>query len=572
VFVKYRIEAEEAFAELGFEPRPGQIEYVQKLLTAFLDEGFNDVVLNAPTGTGKSLIGAAAASALSNIKNPGKQQLASIILMHNNVLVNQYHNAFSDDPSFMQIKGAVQYRCDVLGSGYTGEDCVLPLLKKMPVEGAQLRDTHCSNCEYKCVRENRNNNRHLITNYSYFFIDRLYSKMPLEKRQMMIFDEAHVLNDAFTDHNAIHFSTKSLIKNAEELSTALKSFNPQVYKTFKEIKALLQDGDLGQHNYIDVLTELNEAYSSAANALEKELTKSISSFEAFSKFSRLHKKYYGLGCKIDDLLKYKYEHVIQPAEDEFTVKPIFIGKMFDRALRISNYNLFMSATITGKLLTTTLGLDQSKLKVIQLPPTFPPKNKKVIFYKPVGLSYKTMQDEKTMSQIDANALAITKHHEGKQEKGIIQTPSFALASRIAAKLKKANIKNVIEHQRGEQLSPLLFRLKETKEFAVLISPSLFEGVDLPDDASRFQIIVKAPYASLGDNRIKYIAENHKDIYSLNTILKIVQGCGRSVRSQNDHCTTYFLDNNIRWLWNSDDNIWKNEFETKYTTLLESDED
>jgi len=107
---------------------------------------------------------------------------------------------------------------------------------------------------------------------------------------------------------------------------------------------------------------------------------------------------------------------------------------------------------------------------------------------------------------------------------------------------------------------------------VLISPSLFEGVDLPDDASRFQIIVKAPYASLGDNRIKYIAENHKDIYSLNTILKIVQGCGRSVRSQNDHCTTYFLDNNIRWLWNSDDNIWKNEFETKYTTLLESDED
>lgn len=570
--MKYKIEAESAFSELGFEPRPGQIEYVQKLLSAFLDEGFNDVVLNAPTGTGKSLIGAATASALANIKNPGKEQLASIILMHNNVLVNQYHEAFSDDPSFMQIKGATQYGCGVLGQGYTGESCVLPLLKKMPAEGAELRDTHCSTCEYKCVRENRNNNRHLITNYSYFFIDRLYSKMPLEKRTMMIFDEAHVLNDAFTDHNAIHFSVKSLVKNAEELASALNQFNPQVFKTFKQIKALLQDSQLDQRNYLDVLIELNDAYSSSAAALEKELNKSINSFEAFSKYSRLHKKYYGLGCKIDDLLKYKYEHVIQPAEGEFTVKPIFIGNMFDKALRISNYNLFMSATITGKLLTTTLGLDQKKLKVIQLPPSFPPKNKKAIFYKPVGLSYKTMQDEKTMSQIDANVLAITKHHAGKQEKGIIQTPSFALASRLAAKLKNAKIKNVIEHQRGEQLSPLLFRLKETKEFTVLISPSLFEGVDLPDDASRFQIIVKAPYASLGDNRIKYIAENHKDIYSLNTILKIVQGCGRSVRSVDDHCTTYFLDNNIRWLWNSDDNIWKNEFETKYTTLLESDED
>lgn len=570
--MKYKIEAEAAFSELGFEPRPGQIEYVQKLLTAFLDEGFSDVVLNAPTGTGKSLIGAAAASALSNIKRKGSENLASIILMHNNVLVNQYHNAFSDDPSFMQIKGAVQYGCGVLGSGYTGEDCVLPLLKKMPVEGAQLRDEHCSTCEYRCIRENRNNNRHLITNYSYFFIDRLYSKTPLEKRTMMIFDEAHVLNDAFTDHNAIYFSTKTLIKNAEELSVALKSFDPQVFKTFKEIKALLQDSQLGRHNYIDVLTELNLAYAKAANALERELNKNASSFDAFSKYSRLHKKYYGLGCKIDDLLKYKYEHVIQPGDDEFTVKPIFIGKMFDKVLRISDYNLFMSATITGKLLTTTLGLDEAKLKVIQLPPTFPPKNKKVVFFKPVGLSYKTMQDEKTMSQIDANVLSIAKFHQDKQEKGIIQTPSFALSGRLASVLKANKIKNVIEHQRGEPLSPLLFRLKEAKEFTVLLSPSLFEGVDLPDDASRFQIIVKAPYASLADNRIKYIAENHKDIYSLNTILKIVQGCGRSVRSANDHCTTYFLDNNIRWLWNSNDNIWKNEFETKYTTLLESDED
>ena len=33
---------------------------------------------------------------------------------------------------------------------------------------------------------------------------------------------------------------------------------------------------------------------------------------------------------------------------------------------------------------------------------------------------------------------------------------------------------------------------------VLLSPSLREGVDLPDDFLRFQIITKVPYPDLGD--------------------------------------------------------------------------
>jgi ATP-dependent DNA helicase DinG len=33
---------------------------------------------------------------------------------------------------------------------------------------------------------------------------------------------------------------------------------------------------------------------------------------------------------------------------------------------------------------------------------------------------------------------------------------------------------------------------------VLISPSLYTGLDLKDDLSRFQIIVKVPYPDLGE--------------------------------------------------------------------------
>ena len=42
----------------------------------------------------------------------------------------------------------------------------------------------------------------------------------------------------------------------------------------------------------------------------------------------------------------------------------------------------------------------------------------------------------------------------------------------------------------------------SKDPTILVSPSLMEGIDLVDDLSRFQIIVKVPYASLGDKHVK----------------------------------------------------------------------
>ena len=42
---------------------------------------------------------------------------------------------------------------------------------------------------------------------------------------------------------------------------------------------------------------------------------------------------------------------------------------------------------------------------------------------------------------------------------------------------------------------------ESKKQTVLISPSLHLGVDLKDDLSRFQVIVKVPYPDLTDKKI-----------------------------------------------------------------------
>ena len=70
------------------------------------------------------------------------------------------------------------------------------------------------------------------------------------------------------------------------------------------------------------------------------------------------------------------------------------------------------------------------------------------------------------------------------------------------------------------------------------------GVDLKDDLARFQIIVKAAFLPLGDNRIKRLFDEDKDWYTNQMLINLVQACGRGVRSKDDHCVTYILDGNI----------------------------
>lgn len=563
--MNFQNEIEQAFENIGFRSRDNQVEYVSEIINALINENIQDVILNAPTGTGKSIIAAAAAETLA-LLDIDKNPLASIILMHNNALVKQYSDTFSSNPNFLMLKGANRYKCEVIssqstdGENHSAEECIHYVMLKHSHEMSKFLD-ECKTCEYLDVKSKKNLIRHLITNYSYYFVDRMFADN-LQKRLVTIFDEAHTLNDVFTEHNAIYLSVVRLNKIAEEITDHLKLGKTDVFLNLKKIRDDLHSGKLNESSYKKYLQPLYHCYKSISEQANDEMIRNERNFHKFTKFSRLYKKYFNLGCKVGDLLDYDYEHVAQlnKEEKELSIKPIFIGSMFNQVLRYSRWNIFMSATITDKYMVKTLELDPSKVKLIQFPPNFDPDNKKIIFFKPLALNYNSMKQEETMQKLDKNVLEITKHHGTKKEKGIILTPSFAVTERLANYLRKYASKIFIfEHERGQKLESILSEFRDWDLPSVLLSPSMFEGIDLPDDASRFQIFVKAPYASLGDKRIKYILDNYPDIYELITLKRIVQGSGRSVRSKEDFAVTYMLDVNIQRLWRSPQNIWKNEF-------------
>jgi len=576
--LKYETQVDAAFTRLGFRPRAGQREAVDKILVAFLDEKMQNVILNASTGTGKSIIGAATAEALTAAKGGGDFMIkSSISLTATNVLAKQYDNTFhglGDAGKYVMIKGASNYDCTALsspGDDQNAEACAWYTMIQAGSEFESVMNDHCNKCEYLAIKKKKNLVRHLTTNYSYYFVDRMYTGK-FEHRDLVIWDESHLVNDLFSEHNAIYFSAKRLSGYQDDIAETVGLTDVKIVKTLKSIERdVAVPGKITNSNYEAYLRALMEVYTYAKERGQEAAENALSSgrTKEYSKLSRFAKKYEGLCCKIGDLFTYNYEHVFEYKEEEkaVSVKPVFVGTMIS-ALQCSDHNLFMSATVSEEFMVKTLNLDPTKTKFIKLPPSFPKENKEVVFFDPLSLSYKSLQDPKVVTQLRKNVAKIVKKHVSEGERGIILTPSFKLQSEIVDEISDIKGYKLFEQRQGEKLENTLIAFKEYKGGpAILISPSLFEGIDLPGDLSRFQVIVKAPYPSLGDKRMKFILDKHPSIYNIITIMKLVQGSGRSVRSVDDHAITYMLDNNAQRLFNSNQNIWRDEFLIRFTKFL-----
>lgn len=580
--MKYEQQILSAFKRIGYSPRGRQVEDIDKILIAFLDGGFKTVVLSAPTGTGKSIIGAVVAEALHFMKQPDAQAGASFLLSPTVVLQEQYQKSFAkDDPldtKFRLIKGQNNFSCSALSTAsepQTAEACAIRLFQKESMFA--VIQEHCDGCEYQHMRKMRDRARHLICNYSYYFIDRMYMEM-LAKRTVCVFDEAHMINDLFTEHNAIYFSDSRLKKMVEEVNETLFLVDPNVFKLLREVCGDLMQGEITQENYMESLVKLADAYGQITEAANAQAERAIHDHKKYLKLAKLAKKYFGLGCKIGDLIQYGYPHAFEfkernpkygQNENEISVKPIFVGDMFDKLIN-AEFNLLMSATFSKQYAERTLTLENSTH--IRLAPSFPKENKKVIFFKPQNLNYTSLKDPKVVKALQATCYEIVAHHVSKGERGLVLAPSFALTEGIAQALDGANVgARIFEHKRGEKLAEVIGRFTRFKDGpAVLLTPAGFEGLDMHGDLSRFQIIVKCPFGSLGEARMKHILNVYPDIYNLLSLVKIVQGAGRSVRGPDDWAKTYCLDTNIQRLWTSKQNEWSGEFETLFTSIFSDD--
>lgn len=537
-----------AYKLLGFKPRDNQLQIISDIVSAYVDSKKKNVILCAGTGIGKSIIAAVVAEVLKNLNSTN---LAAIYMSSTNSLVDQYTDSFSKlhDDKFFRIKGANTYPCNYFrmkGNQFaSGEDCVKSELTDVET------NKYCAGCTYISSRQMVNKTENLITNYAYFMISKLKSDH-LEERPLQVFDEAHLLNDVYCSQVAIEVSVESiekLCKDLGELNGKLDNEQADLVMFKSEISA----GRIKANNYKEKMKALGLIYIAVTTKCTS-LAALIPDLKAKVKTRKIGMRFARLAGMIGGFFEHQYEHVFDDTiKNTISIKPIFVSDMMH--LLLGKYNLFMTATLSPDFAETTMKLDPAQTAYITADEIFPAENKPIFFLGKENLNYQKMSDPQTFKDMAKVVEYIVSHHA--KEKGIIIVPSFYAAKSLSAAIPKSV--KLFQHTQGTNVAVHVEAFKKWSGPSVLISPSIFEGLDFKDDESRYQIIVKTPYPSLGDVRIKYIADYYGGMYREMTLYKILQGIGRSVRSKEDYAVTYCLDKATETLFKSKLNIWKDRF-------------
>jgi Rad3-related DNA helicase len=231
------------------------------------------------------------------------------------------------------------------------------------------------------------------------------------------------------------------------------------------------------------------------------------------------------------------------ANDEVTrveLKPLDVAPYCKDVFSLCSKTLMMSATILDhKAFCQNVGLDIDKVKFIAVDSDFPVVNRPISPLNVAWLNAKTIALEDTQRNIAKAIDKIMTMH--KDDKGIIHTTSYSQLRFIQANLSEENKSRLIETDPEIQREDIIQEHFNSGKPTVLISPSLYLGLDLKDDLSRFQIITKVPYPDMNDRWISAKMKANEEWYRWQTALRLVQAYGRSIRSKDDWAKTYVLD-------------------------------
>ena len=489
------------------KPRPDQLETISEILKA-IDDGYRYIVLEAGTGTGKSAI----AATLANIAD------SSYILTVTKQLQDQYLKDFNE---FKVVKGRSNFKCrQYPGHACDEGKCILEGYNCEYSLKNQANPTRQNTCPYFYQKYLALNAETVIANYPYMFLELNYVE-DFQRRNLLICDEAHNLESTIMNQLKLDFSKDDL---KEYIGYELS------YETVYD----LLNGD--SRDWIDFIAEVRKEYLKELEKLEN-----LNRIEVQEKISFMRKEI--SDCKhFIDHIKLDPETWISDWDEDAEIiefKPLKVDNYAtDTLFRFGDVCIFMSATILDcDLFAHWLGISSDDIYAIRKKSPFDIARNPIITFDEYNLSRSTIKVNapKTIELINE----ILERHEN--EKGIIHTVSAKCMDFIMDNIKSDRLMAHDTRNRAEQLE----RFKSSADPLVLVSPSMDEGVDVPGDLCRFQIIYKIPYPDLGDKQIYSRMELDSHWYDYKTSLRLVQTHGRGMRYDDDYCTTYFIDNRFK---------------------------
>lgn len=500
--------------------RPQQVEAL-----LFIEKNydlFDFFCLNLPVGAGKSWVATTYNNWIDQ-NNLGK----TADITPTKLLQDQYTKDFTWIPD---LKGMNNYACRQAAK--EGDTCADR--KRASGDGKLCGGPEC--CTYMAARTDASQARTAIFNFHSYLFNKMW-----ESKDHLVIDEGH--------------NTRNFLEGLYTLNLwgCELGFDGTVKTDVETIRTILDT------QWKTVKNEITEAL---ARRLGKDIVDELEEIR-----QQLESVMEGLAEFGNDILitkkeeLYKKRKYFQRDMSEFKdsmqtvvrIKPLKVSTIAHWALWREEIKkvLFLSATIS-KTDMAELGIEPNQVACFTSSSPIPADRRKFIVWPKVDMSYQK-QKANIPEAVESIRLIAEKN---KDTKGVIHC-----TYEVARLLEKHLIDGRYMFHATANKNDVYHRFRESKKPSILVACGMAEGIDLPDDFARWQIILKVQYPSLGDDVWAWKCSNNHRAYQWETIKTIIQQSGRICRGPNDKGFTYMLDSSFLKLWERTKNtdMWPNWF-------------
>lgn len=536
----------------SFVFRPGQLDAIAKIVSN-ATSNVKHTVLEAPTGSGKSMVAVISAYALYRL-----HKKKSYILVSDLSLYDQYERDLSklDHSVFGCVKGKENYVCCVNGCKVSQSDCAL----KGYSVGAVQREKYRFPCKYNCkyIKDYSKAVAAPITlmTYQLYFIQRNYVEDCLmdgknknfPARDLVICDECHKICDICQAHFApiVSIARPHWMDVLDKY--ALLHANEQYRRHVVDNIAYASSNEEMLH-YVSCY----EGYVARYAGLNESIRSKLADKRRLSKADRVALLAGNTArqehCKLEDMLSFlassgSPDYAVRTISDDkesVTLNFIFDSIMLQKYFHNKSKNeLLMSATIGNfNRYAELAGLDKKSTSGISMASTFDFSRSPIYVSSKNKMSY-NFKDTSFLKIINQ---VVEICRDKASCRGIIQTGSYKNAKMLMEALPNDVLDRCMFYNSTVEKGKMLenFMHCRPNDNRILIGPTLLEGLNFPEDMCRFQICIKVPYASLASEYVRKKMEYVTGWYEYDVLNKLCQGIGRGVRSEHDWCETYILD-------------------------------
>lgn len=614
VIEKYVKEWTERKISDEFEFREHQFEAIVDIIDKIVNEAKENIIIEAPTGSGKSLINIIAAGVLNEYFD-----LTSYILVSDLFLWEQYDKFINDhkDMQFASIKGQTgNYQCKLNKEDIRNADCRICGLSwaSMMNPSTQKRYGYdCARtCEYLKARKKAINSNVCLMTYQLFlfamnnvqFNEDSHGQQIFKNHHILFCDEAHnipgivsnqysptvklsdfdrlgELWDYAQGNDPELFSKASdfeLIKKYGSRSAMMADLM-SCWDVFINENSLKKDDAITMNKFENIMTYFLEVCTDAEQFLSNKKKTNLPITKDDIKLFKTCSWFHNQGCFWSDFNK-----AISEAGEEYLLKEVNVASTPDKTITVSfkctkedyivyryllsqsQYKVMLSATIGGKdAYEENMGFKYTEdkeplFKVI--PSTFDFEKSPIHFLNKFKMSYREKENSFMHLKNVIYSICETKFPD---QKGMIQTGSYAFAKQLYNEAP-LNIKQRMLLYNGSKEKTTCIKIHEFSDNTILVGPTLVEGIDLPGDLCRFIIIMKVPYPSLANELVKAKLKLFPLWYNSTTSNEIIQGIGRGVRFDGDWCVSYILDACFWKLYLETEDQYSNEFKKRLNII------